>query len=69
MENKQRKTSDAQIKASDKYNKKTYKNIAIRVKPETAEKIKGYADLKKHSVASFIVKACDYIIDNDIDLK
>ncbi len=64
-----KKNSEAKIRANAKYNKKAYKNIAIRVKPETAEKIKGYADLKKHSVASFIVKACDYIIDNDIDLK
>ena len=37
------KNSKAKIKATDRYNKKHYKNISIRVKPEEADYIRKVA--------------------------
>lgn len=68
MEN-QKKNSDAKIRANAKYTKSHYTQIKINAKPDKAEKIKGYAEENNHSIASFIIKACDYIIDNNIKLE
>ena len=51
------------------YNKENYVNISIRVKPEVKQEIVNNAEIRKMSLASFIVKSCKYIIDNNIQLK
>lgn len=63
-----KKNSDAKIKANNKYKNSHYKRLAIDIKPEVADKIKGFAEENNQSLASFIVKACNYVIDNDIKL-
>ena len=51
------------------YNKENYVNISIRVKPDVKKEIVNDAESRKMSIASFIVKSCKYIIDNNIQLK
>ncbi len=54
MENKQRKSSDARIKASEKYRAKTYKRLAIDYRPEQIEDIKATAKAEGKSMAGYI---------------
>ena len=51
------------------YNKENYVNISRRVKPEVKQKIVNNAETRKMSLASFIVKSCKYIIDNNIQFR
>ena len=69
MENKQKKTSDAQIKASNKYKNSHYRKLSADLKPADYDFIDNYAKEKKISKASLIVKSIRYISDNDIDLE
>jgi len=69
MENAQKKNSDAKIRANAKYSKSHYKNISIKIKPEDAEMIRNTASLYNMSIAQYIIKATNYIIDNNIDLE
>ena len=57
------------MKYVDRYNKEKYANISIRIKPESKQEIVNYAKNRNLSIASFIVKSCKYIIDNNIQLK
>ena len=50
------------------YNKNSYKNIALRVKPETYAMIEKYCNDKSISKAQLLLKAAMYIIDNNIAL-
>ena len=59
LETEKRKNSKAKIEANSRYNKKTYKNIAIRVKPEQAEAIRAKAKAYNISIAQLIIKAVD----------
>lgn len=61
MNNVQKKNSDAKIKANDKYNKKHYKNISIRIRPDQAEKIRETAQRHHLSLAQLIITAVDYL--------
>ena len=63
--------SEAQIRAIDKYQKKTYDRIIVKVRKEAGEKEKfqAYADSLDLSLQSFITKAVKYIIENNIKLK
>ena len=54
MENNQRKSSDARIRASMKYRQKTYKRLAIDYKPEQIEDIKAVAASEGLSMAAYI---------------
>lgn len=69
MENTQKKNSDAKIRANAKYTKNHYKNISIKIKPEDAEMIRNTASLYNMSIAQYIIKASNYIIDNNIKLE
>lgn len=69
MENNIKKNSQAQIKAVAKYNKKTYNNISIRIKPADYTIIDNYCKARGISKAAFIVNAARYIIDNNIMLS
>ena len=64
-------TSEAQIRAIDKYQKKTYDRIIVKVRKETGDKerFQSYADALDLSLQAFITKACNYIIENGIKLK
>ena len=49
--------SKAKINANDRYNKKHYKNISIRVKPEEADYIRKVAKDKEISIAQLILQS------------
>lgn len=57
QEKPQKKNSDARIRANAKYNRKTYKQIKINVRPEQAEKIRESAQQHNFSLAQLIIKA------------
>jgi len=69
MDNKSKKSSDAQIKAIAKYRDTHYKRLVADIKPDDFEFIDNLAKEKNISKASLIVKSIKYIADNDIDLK
>ena len=54
-ENKQKKTSDSQIKAVMKYKSKTYKRIVMDLRPEVIESIKAAAQREGLSVTKYLV--------------
>ena len=62
------RNSEARIRASARYNAKTYKNIAIRIKPADYALIDDYAHSHNISKASLITRAVKYCIANNIDL-
>lgn len=68
MENAQKKNSDAKIRANAKYTKNHYKNISIKIKPEEAETIRSAASLYNMSIAQYIIRASNYITENNIEL-
>ena len=51
------------------YNKNTYKNIALRVKPDIYAMIEKYCNDMKISKNAFLINAAAYIIDNDIPIS
>ena len=53
--NNERKNSQAKINANARYNKRTYKNISVRYKPEEVEEIRETADLMGLSIAKLIL--------------
>ncbi|MDE6709786.1 MAG: hypothetical protein K2J76_04795 [Oscillospiraceae bacterium] len=61
--------SKAHIKASNKYNKENYKQLKVNVKPNDYNTIDNYCKGKGVSKTQFIVAACKYCIDNNIDLN
>jgi len=50
------------------YNKKMYSNIGLKIKHEDAKQLKQAAQDRGLSLAQYIIKASNYIIDNNIDL-
>lgn len=68
MNNAQKKNSAAKIKANNRYKNKTYKRIAIDIKPDQAEYIKNKARSLKLSIAQLIVNSViAYDIASDPD--
>lgn len=55
------------IEASNKYNKENYKQLKANIKPDDYNIIDARCKDKKISKAQFIVAACKYCIDNNID--
>ena len=51
------------------YNKNSYKNIALRVKPDIYAMIEKYCNDMKISKNAFLINAAAYIIDNDIPIS
>lgn len=62
------KNSSAKIKANARYTAKTYKQLKVNIKPEDYETIANHCTDHNISKAKFIVAACKYCINNDIDL-
>ena len=50
------------------YNKNSYKNIALRVKPDIYAMIEKYCNDNNMSKAQLLLKAAMYIINNNIAL-
>ncbi|WP_455527602.1 RepB family protein [Huintestinicola sp.] len=59
---------DKKVEYNKNYNKTHYKNINIRIKPETNEMLEDYCKDMHISKATFITNAIKYIIDNNIDI-
>lgn len=66
-EQKEKKNSDAKIRANAKYNKKNYKNLSIKIRPDQAEKIRDTAQRHHLSLAQLIITAVDYFDTNHSD--
>ncbi len=60
---------DKKIEYNNNYNKKHYKNINIRIKPEINEMLENYCKDMNISKATFITNAVKYIVDNNIDIS
>lgn len=56
-------------KYTQTYNKLNYKQLKVDIKPEDYSFIDEYCKENKISKAKFIVKACKYCIDNEIDFE
>ncbi|MDE6591501.1 MAG: hypothetical protein K2K57_00355 [Oscillospiraceae bacterium] len=52
------------IEANKAYNKKNYRDLSAKIKPEDYNLIDTYCKINKISKAQFIVEACKYYIDN-----
>ncbi len=61
--------SDAQKRADKKYHEKTYKAFTVNAKITEYEKINAYCEENGISKAQLLLKAAQYCIDNNIDLK
>lgn len=61
--------TEAQKRAKAKYNAKTYKQLKVNVKPLDYNIIDQYCNKHGISKAAFVVGACKYCIDNNIDLS
>lgn len=58
----------AHIKASKKYNAKTYKAFTVNAKTAEYEKITEYCNKMGISKAKLLLKSAEYVIDNNIDI-
>ena len=56
--------SEAHIKASNKYNAKTYKQLKINIRPSDYDIIDNYCKDNNISKASLILNACKEYINN-----
>lgn len=59
--------SKAHIKASNKYNINNYKQLKANIKPDDYNLIDEYCKSIGISKASFILHACKYCIENNIN--
>lgn len=66
VQKNKKKNSDAKIAANDRYNKKHYKNISIRIKPDQADFIRDTAKKNNLSIAQLIINAVE-LFDNKTD--
>ena len=51
------------------YHKKMYSNIGLKIKHEEAERLKQAAEDRGISLQQYIIRASNYIIENNIDLN
>ncbi len=63
VQKNKKKNSDAKIKANDRYKNKTYKRIAIDIKPNQADFIRDTAKKNNLSIAQLIINAVE-LFDN-----
>lgn len=61
--------SKAHIRASKKYNEKTYKTFTVNAKFDEYDKITAYCEKNNLSKAQMLLRAARYCIDHNIDLK
>lgn len=69
MDNAQKevKNSKAKIAANNRYKNKTYKRIAIDIRPEKADYIKELAHKKNMSIVQLILTAIDLYAEQNND--
>ena len=60
--------TEAQKRAKKKYIDKTYKNLAIHIRPENVQLIDNYCKSIGLSKAATIVNAIKYLIENNVNL-
>lgn len=60
--------SKARIKANDKYNKKTYNQLNLKIKKDVYSEIDNYCTTNNISKAQLITNSVKYCIENDIDI-
>lgn len=63
-----KKISEARYRANKKYNDKSYKKLQALIKPNDYDMIDKFCKDNNISKAKFVVAACRYCIDNNIDL-
>lgn len=70
MEKKERKTSEAKLRANAKYDAKTYKIISCKCKKTDYEIFCKYAELQNISSMNKLLYSCVmYCVNNNITLK
>ena len=60
--------TEAQKRTKKKYMDKTYKNLAIHIRPENVQLIDNYCKLIGLSKAATIVNTIKYLIENNVNL-
>ena len=62
--------SEAKRAANARYDKKTYTTIGLRLRKDSGlkEKYRDYADSLNIGMSEMIIKALNYVIDNNIKL-
>lgn len=68
MEDRQKKNSDAKIKANNKYRKQHYSTWSIAISQPDKDFLDNLAKSLNISKAQMILKAMHYIADNTIDI-
>lgn len=66
VQKNKKKNSDAKIAANNRYKNKTYKRIAIDIKPNQADFIRDTAKKNNLSIAQLIINAVE-LFDNKTD--
>ena len=61
--------SEAQNKATQKYNAKAYDRLAVRVKKGELERLKAYAEAQGMSLNNFVCSCLSYCIKHGIDVS
>ncbi len=61
-------TTEAQARATEKYRKKTYDTISVKVRKDSnnKQKYQDYADKLDITLSELILKSLDYVIDHNI---
>lgn len=62
----ERKTTDAQLKAINKYSKLHYKSISCRIKISDMQQISDYASKNNMSISKLIYNCIKYCMQNNI---
>ncbi|MDE7293729.1 MAG: hypothetical protein K2N72_04815 [Oscillospiraceae bacterium] len=62
------KATEAKIRANNKYNAKTYKAFTVNAKIAEYQKITDYCNKTGISKAQLLLRAAEYVIDNNIDI-
>ncbi len=64
QDDNKRKESESHRKSVLKYKRENYKKLTIEAKIQYIDKIKGYCQDIGLSQADFIIRCCNYFIDN-----
>ena len=57
------------VKYNNEYNSRNYKKMTMTLKPDDIDIIDNYVSKLGISKAKFIIAACKYCIDNNIDIS
>ena len=68
-EKEKTKTSEAKIRAINKYSKMHYKSIACRIKIDEFSQINDFASKNDLTISKMIYKCIQYCMEHDIDIS